>query len=99
MQSDFAKALMEEHQIKNVGVDTFLLVKNDGECLVFSSAALAIAKELIGFWYLFGVFKYMPTRVRDFVYRTFAKKRYTLFGKKEACMVPSPDVRSRFIGI
>ena len=99
MQCDFAKALVKEKQIKNVGVDTFLLVKSDGECLVFSSAALEIAKHLTGYWYVFGVLKYVPTRIRDFVYRAFAARRYTLFGKKEACIVPSPDVRSRFIGI
>jgi predicted DCC family thiol-disulfide oxidoreductase YuxK len=98
MQSDLAKELMGKHQIHNVGVDTFLLIKND-QCFVFSSAALEIAKDLTGMWYLCKIFKVVPEPVRDFFYKLFARYRYTLFGKKETCMVPSKEVRSRFIGI
>lgn len=98
MQSDFARELMEKHQIYNVGIDTFLLVK-DEQCFVFYGAALEIAKQLTGYWYLFGVLKIVPSSIRDFFYKLFARNRYTLFGRQERCMVPTEAVRSRFVGI
>ncbi len=98
MQSDLAKELMEKHQIFNVGIDTFLLIK-DGQCFIFSSAALEITKDLTGFWYLFNILKLIPAPVRDFFYKLFARNRYKLFGRKEHCMVPTTAIRSRFVGI
>ncbi|MBV1879098.1 MAG: DUF393 domain-containing protein [Pseudomonadales bacterium] len=96
MQSDFAQGLIAQQQIKNVGVDTFLLVK-EGECYVFSSAALEIARDLTGYWYLFGVFRFLPAVLRDFFYKLFARNRYRLFGKRTSCMVPSRETRGRFV--
>jgi predicted DCC family thiol-disulfide oxidoreductase YuxK len=98
MQSDLAHELMNKHKIHSVGTDTFLLIKND-QCFVFSSAALEIAKDLTGFWYIFGIFKLVPSIVRDFFYKAFARNRYTLFGRQEVCMIPAEEVRSRFVGI
>jgi predicted DCC family thiol-disulfide oxidoreductase YuxK len=98
MQSDLAQELMDKHEIYNVGVDTFLLIKNK-QCFVFSSAALEIAKDLRGFWFLFNIFSLIPSRIRDFFYKMFARHRYTLFGRQETCMVPTEELKSRFVGI
>lgn len=98
MQSSVAKELIKKHHIYNVGVDTFLLIK-DGKCYVYSSAALEIAKDLTGFWYLLTIFKIIPKSVMDYFYKLFARNRYVLFGKKEQCIVPSEDTKSRFLGI
>lgn len=98
MQSELAQKLMKGHQINNVDIDTFLLIKN-GQCFVFSSAALEIAKNLTGFWYLFNILRVIPSPVRNFFYKVFARNRYRLFGRKSICMVPSNKVRSRFVGM
>jgi len=98
MQSEFAQQLMAKYGIYNVGVDTFLLIKSD-ECFVFSSAALEITKNLTGYWYLFSVLKWVPAPLRDAIYTLFARNRYRLFGKKSVCMVPTEDVKSRFVGV
>jgi predicted DCC family thiol-disulfide oxidoreductase YuxK len=98
MQSDLAHELMSQHKIHYVGIDTLLLIKNN-QCFVFSSAALEISKDLSGFWYLFNIFKFVPSPIRDFFYKVLARHRYTLFGKQETCMVPTDEVRSRFVGI
>ncbi len=98
MQSNLAHELIAKHQIDNPGIDTFLLIKND-QCLVFSSAALEIAKDLTGYWYLFTVFKIVPNTIRDFFYKLFARNRYKLFGRQDSCIVPSEEMKSRFIGI
>lgn len=98
MQSVLAHELMEKHKVYNVGVDTFLLIKND-EVFLFSSAAIEIAKDLTGFWYVFSIFRFVPKLVRDFFYKLFARNRYKLFGRQDICMVPAEDMKSRFIGI
>ncbi|AZZ98500.1 DCC1-like thiol-disulfide oxidoreductase family protein [Pseudoalteromonas sp. R3] len=96
MQSEIAQELIAKHQIQEVGYDTFLLIKNE-QCFVRTNAALEITKDLDGFWFMFRVFKIVPSVIRDFFYRLFARNRYNLFGKRSVCMVPSKEVRDRFL--
>lgn len=97
-QSDLAQALMAEYGINDVDTDTLLLIKS-GQCFVFSSAALEIAGDLAGCWSWFKIFKWLPVPLRDFFYKLFARYRYRLFGKQSECVLPAPEVRSRFIGL
>jgi predicted DCC family thiol-disulfide oxidoreductase YuxK len=39
----------------------------------------------------------LPRRARDFFYDRIAQNRYRLFGRRDACLVPTPDVRERFV--
>jgi len=77
-------------------VDSIILIE-DESAYVFSTAALRIVKALGGLWRLLYVFIIVPTPIRDFFYRLFARNRYWLFGKKSVCMVPTPDIRARFL--
>ena len=96
MQSETAEVLVKKYGVFNVGKDTLMLIKN-GECFMWSSAALEIAKDLSGPWSLFYAFIIIPVPLRDFFYKVFARYRYKLFGKRTECMIPSEEVRSRFI--
>ena len=98
MQSKLAQELIQKHQISNVGIDTFLLIKKD-KAFIWTTAALEISKELSGYWYLFNVFKILPRSFRDWLYRIFARNRYTLFGRTDQCVVPSQEIRARFVGV
>lgn len=98
MQSNLAKQLIVKYQINDVGYDTFLLIKDD-KCHVRTDAAIEIAKELTGGWFVCVGFKIIPRFIRDGIYRSFARKRYAFFGKRDYCMVPTSDVRKRFLGI
>ena len=62
-----------------------------------STASLRILKELTGPWPLMRAFIIVPAPLRNLVYRIIAANRYRLFGKKEACFVPTPEIRSRFL--
>ena len=75
-----------------------MLIKNNKR-YVFSTAALEISKDLGGFWNLFNGFRIIPAAIRDLFYKAFARNRYALFGKQTACMVPTEELKSRFIGI
>ena len=96
MQSATGQELINKYGAALVGFDTFLLVK-DGQCFERTDAALEITKDLSGLWHWFRVFKVIPKPFRDYFYRLFARNRYRLFGRRDSCMVPTPDVRERFL--
>ncbi|MBK7705027.1 MAG: thiol-disulfide oxidoreductase DCC family protein [Acidobacteria bacterium] len=77
-------------------IDSIILVEND-RAYTHSTAALRIARTLGGFWRLFYVFIIVPGFVRDLFYKLFARNRYRLFGQKDACMIPTPEVRKKFL--
>jgi predicted DCC family thiol-disulfide oxidoreductase YuxK len=96
MQSPAAQALIAKYDAQNVGIDTFLLIKN-GQCFYRSDAAIEITKDLSGFWHLCRVFKLIPRPIRDFFYRLIAKNRYRLFGKRKQCMIPTDTLKDKFL--
>lgn len=76
--------------------DSLVLIA-DGKVYVKSSAALRIA-GLLGFpWLLLKGGLIIPRFIRDAVYDFIARNRYRWFGKQEFCMMPSPELKSRFI--
>lgn len=98
MQTDFAQTLLTHYKISNIGVDTFVFIKH-GDALIYSTAALEIAKDLSGFWYLFGILRWLPVNFRDYFYTLFARSRYTLFGRRDSCLVPDEQQKDRFLGL
>lgn len=96
LQSEVAQKLMIQHQVQQLSDDTFLLIKGE-QCFARTNAALEITKELDGFWFLLRGFKILPAFIRDFFYKVLAKNRYTLFGKQDACRIPSHAERARFL--
>lgn len=83
------------------GVDSVVMIETDSdgnECAYSrSTAALHICRYLGGFWRLCLIFYIFPRPLRDACYNLFARYRYRLFGKRESCMAPAPEVRERFI--
>lgn len=96
LQSEFAEKLLDENGIDRESHDSIILVEN-GSVYMYSTAALRIAKNLDGLWPVFYLFIIVPRPIRDFFYRLFAKNRYRLFGKKDQCMIPTPEIRERFV--
>ncbi len=98
MQSSAGQELIAQHGIEQMGMDSFVLIRN-GVVHVRSDAALAIARDLDGMWWLMGVLRIVPSFVRDYFYDLLARHRYKLFGRTEQCELPSVELRSRFIGV
>jgi len=96
LQSAAAERLLDEVGFHDYDFDTFVLVDGD-DYYTKSEAALRVASELEFPWSLAGVFRVAPRPLRDAVYDIVASHRYAVFGKKAQCMIPSPDVRERFI--
>lgn len=103
LQSEFAAGVVERHPWLE-GVDSVIFVEPaaDGEperVSVRSDGALRVAAYLGGAWSLLAIFRIVPRRVRDYFYDLFAKYRYRLFGKYDACMLPSKEARARFVDV
>lgn len=96
LQSKAGQQLVKQHHIPS-DVDSLVLIENN-KAFTKSSAALRIAKKLDGLWHLLFLFILVPPVIRNGVYDFVARNRYKWFGKKEdACALPSPEIRKRFI--
>ncbi len=96
LQSNIGKELAIKHHIDLKSVDSIILV-TEKRAYTKSTAALKIAKHLNGGWPLLSLFLIIPKFIRDWVYDFIARNRYKWFGKKEACMIPTPELKSKFL--
>ncbi|RAL22683.1 thiol-disulfide oxidoreductase DCC family protein [Thermoflavimicrobium daqui] len=96
LQSSIAKQLLSDHSISHT-LDSVILIEGD-HYYTESTAILKICRQLDGFLWkcLYGLI-IIPKPLRDIGYRLFAKYRYKLFGKQESCMIPTPEIRQRFL--
>jgi predicted DCC family thiol-disulfide oxidoreductase YuxK len=76
-------------------IDSVVYISGD-KYFVKSLAVLHILRELGGGWRLLYSFIIIPDFIRDFFYNLIASNRYKIFGKKETCMIPTPEISERF---
>lgn len=96
LQSEIGQKLLGEYRIVKTASDSVVLIA-DGRAFTHSNAILQIARRLGGIWLAADVFYLIPKFPRDFFYKLFARNRYRFFGKKEVCMMPTPEIRERFL--
>lgn len=96
LQSNAGQKLLAQLKLPLDEFNSFIYVA-DGKLYTRSSAALRVAKELNFPWKLMFGFIVVPPFIRNFVYDTIAKNRYKWFGKRESCMIPTPDLKQRFL--
>ena len=68
----------------------------DGRAFFKSDAALAVLGGLPG-WRWTAALRAAPRPLRDWLYDRVARNRYSLFGRTETCMVPTPELSARFL--
>jgi predicted DCC family thiol-disulfide oxidoreductase YuxK len=96
LQSPVGIALREQHQIDTRSIDTLVLIDN-GKAYTRSTAALRIARLLNAPWPLCYAAIVIPRPLRDAAYDFIARHRYRWFGKSEACLMPKPEWKERFL--
>lgn len=96
IQSDEGQKLIKELNIDTSKTDSIILIE-EKKYSVKSTAALKIAKHLKGGYSLLYSFMILPTFFRNWVYDIIAKNRYKWFGKKESCMIPTPELKEKFL--
>ncbi len=97
LQSSIGKQLAAERRIDLSKVDSILLIEPGNAYYQKSSAALHIAKQLSGGYPILAAFLIIPTAIRDVIYDIIARNRYRWFGKKEHCMIPTPELKALFL--
>lgn len=97
LQSDPGRHLLERHGLDPESLDTMVLVDGDA-ALVRSDATLAIVARLPRPWRWLRVLRIVPRPIRDAVYRLVARHRLRLFGTRDACAMPPPDLAERLVG-
>lgn len=95
LQSNFSKKLIDELNIPKY-VDSIILVHKNRYYLK-SDAVIEIIKELKWYWKIFLFGSILPRKLRDKIYDIIANHRYNWFGKRDECMIPTDDLKSRFI--
>ncbi len=96
LQSEVGEKLLKEHGVDKIETDSVVLIENE-KIYTRTTAVLRIARRLSGFWSWFYGFIVVPSVIRDIFYKLFAKFRYQMFGKQDACMLPTPEMRERFL--
>jgi predicted DCC family thiol-disulfide oxidoreductase YuxK len=96
LQSEAGQALLRRFGLAADRMDTFVLVEGD-RCFTRSTAALRLVRRLRGLWPLLYAGIAVPRPLRDAVYGFAAKRRYRWFGRSDACMLPTPDLKRRFL--
>jgi predicted DCC family thiol-disulfide oxidoreductase YuxK len=96
LQSDFGQQILSKNNLPTSDFNSFVFLEND-KIFMKSTAALKVLKGLGGKWKMLYVFIIVPKFIRDIAYDFIAKRRYSIWGKIESCMMPTPELKSRFL--
>ena len=96
LQSPVGRKMLEEHQIDVNYAESLVFFEEEGFSLS-STAALRIFSYLDGWERHLQLLSVVPRPLRDVVYHFIAKYRYKWFGRSEQCMIPTPELRERFL--
>ena len=95
-QSNAAMGIMQQFSLEQQAITSVILIDNE-KVYTKSDAVIQIANRLSGWPSLFRLLKFIPKSIRNFGYDLIAKNRYTLFGKRDQCMIPAASARNRFL--
>ena len=96
LDSEAGRRVLREAGVMPGDADSVILIEH-GHAYVRSAAALRIARRLRFPWPLVYGLIAVPRPLRDWLYDVVARSRYRLFGKRDVCLVPAPEIRSRFL--
>lgn len=97
LQSDLGQEILNHIGINPKNIDSIILYEPGVAYYYKSAAALQIAKNLGGFFHFGTVFRIVPTGISNQLYDYVAKNRYKWYGKKESCLIPTPELKSKFL--
>ena len=96
LQEKTGESLLKKFDLPSDTFNSFVLIENE-KVYTRSTAALRIARRLHGGWNLLYGFMIVPRFIRDAVYNIIARNRYKWFGKRDECMIPTPELIERFL--
>ena len=97
LQSEIGQEIIEKFKIDTSKTDSIILYSNNKGISYKSTAALKIASKLGFPTNILSLFLIIPAIIRNVVYYYIAKNRYKWYGKKDHCMIPTPELKSKFL--
>jgi len=97
LQSDLGQKITAYIGIDTSKVDSIIVYEPGKAYFYKAEAALEIASAIGGIYSLLEVFKAVPKSISNAVYDYIARNRYKWYGKKEACMLPTPEIKAKFL--
>jgi predicted DCC family thiol-disulfide oxidoreductase YuxK len=95
LQSETGQQLLEKYGVSKE-IDSLIVIEKKS-VYIKTSAALQISRKLTGFWRFFSILRVFPPVFRDYLYDLVAKNRYNWFGKRDSCMLPTAEMKKRFL--
>lgn len=96
IQSELGSKLYRERGFDPTQPHSMILITPEGS-FAKSDAALQLASLMGGRFAWLSIFKIIPRPLRDLAYTFVATNRYRFFGKKDACLLPQPEWKARFV--
>jgi predicted DCC family thiol-disulfide oxidoreductase YuxK len=96
LQSNVGHQLLKQYHLSIKEISTVILIQNDKH-YTKSTAVLLLARRLPGLWPILAIFIIIPRFLRDPIYDWVARNRYKWFGQKTECMMPTPEIKTRFL--
>lgn len=97
LQSELGEKVMQHIGIDRNKIDSIILYEPGVAYYHKSDAAIEISKTLGGILSLGAIFKVIPKGARNSIYDYVAKNRYKWYGRKESCMIPTPELKAKFL--
>lgn len=97
LQSEFGQELLLERHIDTSSIESVVLIEPGVAYYIKSDAALQIGSHLKGYGAVSRILYLIPSGIRNIVYDLIARYRYAWFGKKDACMIPTPELKGKFL--
>lgn len=97
LQSEVGMRLTSERGIDTDQVDSIVLIETGVAYYTKSDAALQIGYHLKGYSSISKILYLIPSGLRNIVYDLIARYRYAWFGKKDECMIPTAELKAKFL--
>ncbi|CAM4333082.1 DCC1-like thiol-disulfide oxidoreductase family protein [Zobellia roscoffensis] len=97
LQSELGQKLISERNIDADTIDSIILIDPGVAFYIKSDAALEIGKNLKGYKVISSILLWIPGGLRNIIYDFIARNRYKWYGKKEQCMIPTPELKAKFL--
>lgn len=96
LQGEYGQLMQAKFNLDNTKLDSVILVLND-QVYLYSDAVIGIGQQLGGLFKLALIFKIIPRPIRDSIYKFIARNRYRWFGQRDSCMMPTQELKNKFL--
>lgn len=97
IQSEIGQQIVKYLGIDTSKTDSIILYEPGYAYYYKAEAAMMIAGNLSGPASLLGAFTFLPKGLSNTIYDYVARNRYKWYGKKDACMIPTPELKAKFL--